>query len=92
MEFSQLLQTILAFIFVLGLMFITLWLIKLCQQKGALINLGKHLNKKSRINIIERQRLDIKNSIVLLQCDNIEYLTIIGEKSHLLLQQTKVKE
>ena len=92
MEFSQLLQTVLAFVFVLGLMFITLWLIKLCQQKGNLINFGKHLNKKNRIKIIERQRLDMKNSVVLLQCDNVEYLAVVGEGSHLLLQQTKVKE
>lgn len=92
MEFSQLLQTILAFIFVLGLMFITLWFIKICQQKGSLINFGKCLNKKSRINILERHRLDIKNSAVLLRCDNTEYLVLIGEKSHTILQQTKVKD
>lgn len=92
MEFTQLLQTVLAFIFVLGLMFITLWLIKICQQKGSVINLGKYLNKNSRINIIERQRIDMKNSVVLLQCDNVEYLAIVGEGSHLLLQQTKMKE
>ena len=92
MEFSQFLQTILAFIFVLGLMFITLWFIKICQQKGSLINFGKCLNKKSRINILERHRLDIKNSAVLLRCDNTEYLVLIGEKSHTILQQTKVKD
>lgn len=92
MEFTQLLQTVLAFVFVLGLMFITLWLIKICQQKSSVINLGKYLNKNSRINIIERQRIDMKNSVVLLQCDNVEYLAIVGEGSHLLLQQTKMKE
>ncbi len=92
MEFSQLLQTVLAFVFVLGLMFLTLWLIKICQQKGSLIKLGKCLNKGSRINILERHRLDIKNSVVLLKCDNTEYLVLIGEKSHTLLQQTKVKD
>lgn len=92
MEFTQLLQTVLAFVFVLGLMFITLWLIKICQQKGSVISLGKYLNKNSRINIIERQRIDMKNSVVLLQCDNVEYLAIVGEGSHLLLQQTKMKE
>ena len=92
MEFSQLLQAILAFVFVLGLMFLTLWLIKICQQKGALTKFGKCLNKNSRINILERHRLDIKNSVVLLRCDNTEYLVLIGEKSHTLLQQTIVKD
>jgi flagellar biogenesis protein FliO len=92
MELSQLLHTVLAFIFVLGLMFLTLWLIKICQQKGSLIKFGKYLNKTSRINILERHRLDIKNSVVLLKCDNTEYLILIGEKSHTLLQQTKVKD
>ena len=92
MEFSQLLQTILAFIFVLGLMFITLWLIKICQQKGTLIKLSKCLNKNSRIQILERHRVDIKNSAILLKCDNTEYFMIIGEKSHTILQQTNVKD
>ena len=92
MDFSQLFQTILAFIFVLGLMFLTLWFIKYCQQKGATVKLGKCFNKKSRINIIERQRLDLKNSIILFQCDNTEYLVITGEKNHTLLQQKKTKE
>lgn len=92
MEFSQLLQTILAFIFVLGLMFITLWFIKICQQKGALVKFGKCLNKNSRIKVLERHRLDIKNSTVLLKCDNTEYFILIGEKSHTILQQTKVKD
>lgn len=92
MEFSHLLQAVLAFIFVLGLMFLTLWLIKMCQQKGSLIKFSKCLNKSFRINILERHRLDIKNSVVLLKCDNTEYLVLIGEKSHTLLQQTKVKD
>ena len=92
MEFSQLFQTILAFIFVLGLMFITLWFIKICQQKGLSVKFNKYLNKTSRIHIIERHRLDIKNSAVLLKCDNNEYLVIVGEKSHTILQQTKVKD
>lgn len=92
MEPSQLLQAVLAFIFVLGLMFLTLWLIKICQQKGSLIKFSKCLNKNSRINIIERHRLDIKNSVVLLKCDNTEHLVIVGEKSHTILQQTKVKD
>ena len=92
MELSQLLQTILAFIFVLGLMFITLWFIKICQQNGALIKFSKNLKKNSRINILERRRIDIKNTAVLLRCDNTEYFVIIGEKSHTILQQTKVKD
>ena len=92
MEFSQLLQALLAFIFVLGLMFTTLWFIKICQQKGSLVKFGKYLNKNSRIQIIERQRLDVKNSAILLKCDNTEYLIITGKKSHTILQQTKVKD
>ena len=92
MEFSQLFQAVLAFVFVLGLMFITLWFIKMCQQKGLSVKLNKYLKKNSRIHIIERHRLDMKNSIVLLKCDNTEYFVILGEKSHTILQQTKVKD
>ena len=64
----------------------------MCQQKGLSVKLNKYLKKNSRIHIIERHRLDIKNSIVLLKCDNTEYFVILGEKSHTILQQTKVKD
>lgn len=91
MDFAQIFQTFLAFVFVLGLMFVTLWLIKLCQQKGMTCRLSKCFTEKSRIKIIEQRRLDIKSSVVLLQCDNQEFLLLLGNNANLLLNQSKIQ-
>lgn len=88
MEFSQLLHTLLAFIFVLGLIFITLWLIKFCQQKGLSCHLGKCLKYNHRIKILEHHRLDTKNSAILLEYKDQEFLLILGPTSTLLLEQS----
>ena len=89
MDFSQLVQTFLSFIFVIGLLFITLWFIKICQQKGLNCKLSRCLCNNKRIKIIEQHRLDIRNQISLIQCDNTEYLVLLGQNSHTILNQTK---
>lgn len=91
MDFSQILQTLSAFIFVLGLMFITLWLIKFCQQKGLNYRLGKCFNDTSRIKILEYKRLDTKTSMVLISYDNDEFLILLGATSNILLKQNSQK-
>lgn len=91
MESAQIFQTLLAFVFVLGLMFITLWLIKFCQQKGLNCRLNKSFNAKNRLRVIEQRRLDIKNSLVLLECDSQEYLILLGANSNLLLNTAQSK-
>ena len=89
MEFDQIFQTIIAFVFVLGLLFITLWLIKYCQQKGLNCRLTKCFNDNSRIKVIEFRRLDPKNSIVLTECDNEEFFILLGSSSNLILKQNQ---
>ena len=91
MELSQILLAFLALVFVLGLMFITLWLIKFCQQKGINYRINCCLKKGKRIKIIENQRLDIKNSVILLECDNQEFLILLGSNSNTILNQTPKK-
>ncbi len=91
MDTAQIIQTLLAFIFVLGLMFITLWLIKFCQQKGLNCALNKCLKNNARLRVIEQRRLDIRNQIVLVECDMEEYLLLLGANNNLVLNQTKSK-
>lgn len=91
MNAPQLLQAILAFIFVLGLLFITLWLIRFCQQKGLNCQIIKPFKTAKKIKIIEHHRIDIKNSLVLFECLNEEFLILAGQNSNILLKQTKNK-
>lgn len=92
MNYVQILQTLLAFVFVLGLMFITLWLIKYCQQKGINCRLNRCFTQNKRIKILEQHRLDMKNSIVLLEYDNNEFLLLLTSSSCTIINQTKKKE
>ncbi len=91
MEFTQIFQSIIAFIFVLGLLFTTLWLIKFCQQKGINCRLSKCFNDKNRIKIIELHRIDTKNTITLISCDKDEFFVLLGSSSNLILKQNKKK-
>ena len=91
MEFTQIFQSIIAFVFVLGLLFVTLWLIKFCQQKGLNCKLVKCFNDNCRIKVTELRRLDPKNSIVLVECDEEEFFILLGSSSNLILKQDKKK-
>lgn len=90
MDFAQLFQALLALIFVIGLLFITLWFIKFCQQKGLNFRLPGFKNQHNRLTLIEQQKLDAKNSIVLVRCDSQEFLILLGN-TNLLLQSSAVK-
>lgn len=92
MDFSQIFSAILAFIFVLGLMFITLWLIKYCQQKGLNCKLNHCFNNNKRLKIIEHHRIDIKTSVVLLQYDKYEFLLLLGASSNTILHQSPMSK
>lgn len=92
METAQIFQAFLALIFVLGLLLLTLWLIKYAQQKGLNCRLGKSFAAKAKIKILEQRRLDIRNSVVLLQYENENFLLLLGQQNNLVLKQTRHTE
>lgn len=92
MDTVQFFQAFSALIFVLGLLLLTLWLIKYAQQKGLNCRLGKSFTSKTKIKILEQRRLDIKNSVVLLQYEDEDFLLLLGQQNNLLLKQNKHHE
>lgn len=93
METAQILQTLLALAFVLGLLLTTLWLIKYCQQKGLSCSFQKAFSGKSKIKIAEQRRLDAKSSVLLLQYeDKEEFLILLGSQNNIVLRQTELKK
>lgn len=85
MEWHQILQAVFALIFVIGLLFVTLWLFKFCEQKGLKSKLFRELKSGTRINILERRGLDARNRLVLIKADDTEYLLLLGQSGNLLL-------
>lgn len=91
MDYTHIATAILGLIFVLGLAFLTITLLKWLQNKGSNFCLCRHLNNQN-IRIIEQRRIDTKNSIVLIEVDDIRYLLLIGGDSPLLLNQKQQKK
>ena len=91
MDFGQLFQAALALVFVIGLILITLWLIKFCQQKGLTEKFNSLGGKNNRLAIIEQRRIDAKNNLVLIKCDSDEFLILIGT-TNMLLKSSSTKD
>lgn len=90
MELGLIFKALLALIFVLGLLFLTLWAVKSCQLRGAKSLLMRKLQNDKRLRIIENQRIDIRNSIVLVSKDDKEYLLLLGTSQNLILESTNI--
>ena len=85
MEVWSIIQALLALVFVLGLMLVTLWLMKYLQLKSNNSRLFKHLQSDERIRIVEKKRLDAKNMLILLKKDDKEFFVLTGAGGSLLL-------
>ena len=92
MEWHQILQTILSLMFVIGLLLLSLWLFKICEQKGLKCKFAQSIKKGQRIKILEKKILDSKNQIVLLSCDEQEYLLVLTPSGHQLLTFSSSKK
>lgn len=87
MDWLNILQAFMALMFVIGLLLLTLWSFKYCQQKGFNCKLTKKLLGHQKINIIEKQSIDSKNQLILFQYDQNEYLTLIGTNNNIVLEK-----
>lgn len=85
MEWMLLLKAVLSLMLVLGLLLVTLWALKYMQINGSRCRFFKKLDKNRRLEVVEIQRIDAKNSAVLLRRDNVEHLVVLGT-SNLLVE------
>lgn len=90
MELTLIFKALLALIFVIGLLFLTLWLFKACRQQGAKCRFFQKLQENKRIKIIENHKLDMKNSLLIFQKDDSEFLLLLGNTQNLLLETKKI--
>ncbi|MBQ8464853.1 MAG: hypothetical protein IJ545_02460 [Alphaproteobacteria bacterium] len=90
MDLSLLFQALLSLAFVIGLVLVVFWLIKVCEAKGLSNPLLKKVNGHHRLSVIESKRLDARNTLVLARCDDEEFLLLLGGAQNTLLQSKKV--
>lgn len=81
MEWALFFKAVLSLAFVLGLLLLTLWAIKYLEVNSVKCRLFKKLADQRRLNVLETKRLDAKNSLVLVKCDDKEYLLLLGNSN-----------
>lgn len=86
MEWMLVLKAFLSLCFVLGLLLLTLWGIKYLEVHGSKCRLVRTLNQDNRLDVLERRRLDARNTLYLVRCDNAEHLLLIGN-SNLIVER-----
>lgn len=90
MEWMHIFQAVLSLIFVIGLLLLTVWFFKYCEQKGLKSRFAAKLKAGSRINIVEIRRLDAKSALLLVECGDTEYLILNGANTALLLHSKPI--
>ena len=84
MDFILLIKAVVSLLFVLGLLFITLWAIKYIELHSASSRFFKKLNNKKRLEVVEIKRIDGRNALVLIRRDDKEHLLLIGTSSQII--------
>lgn len=79
-------KAVLSLAFVLGLLLTTLWVVKYCEVHGTKNRFMKKLSSNQRINVVETKRLDAKNTLVLIQRDEVEHLVLLGSSQNLVVE------
>ncbi len=90
MEIALIIKAILTLIFVLGLLFLTVWGLKYCELKSANNRLFNKIRTKRRLAIIENCRIDLRSSLVLLRRDNTEHLLLLSPSGNTLIESRTV--
>lgn len=86
MGFEDYLRFALAFVFVMALILAIAWGVRRFGLAGpAMPGIGR----KRRINIVESIVLDAKRRIVMIRCDESEYLVLLGQGNDLVLKSDK---
>lgn len=84
MDFILLVKAIVSLLFVLGLLFLTLWGIKYIEIHSATGRFFKKLNDKRRLEVVEIKRIDSRNALVLVRRDDKEHLLLVGPSSQII--------
>ncbi len=92
MDLMLFLQAFLALLFVLGLVLVVFWGMKWCEQKGCKVPFFKKLNEETKLSVIESKRLDTRNTLALIRCDDKEYLVLLGASQNLVLNVKEIQK
>lgn len=84
MEWALLLKSVLSLVFVLGLLLLTLWVVKYMEINSVRCRFFKKLSEQRRLSVLESRRIDARNALALVRCDDKEYLLLLGASNQVL--------
>lgn len=87
MNWLHILHAILSLIFVIGLLLLCLWLFKYLETKGFQNKIFKTVNNKQKIHIVEIRKIDTKNSIAIIKCQQKLYTILLSSHGNLILSE-----
>ncbi len=90
MEITLIIKAVLTLVFVLGLLFLTVWALKYCELKSANNRLFNKIRNHRRLEVIESNRIDLRNSLVLVRRDNTEHLLLLSPSGSTLIESRTV--
>ena len=83
MDILDFIRYILAFIFVIGLMFGLSWIARRFMPGAIPLS---EANRKKRLGLVEMMALDGKRRLVLIKRDNVEHLLLLGQNSETVIE------
>ncbi len=90
MDWLHIIHAAASLIFVIGLIFLCLWLYKYLESKSK-NNFFTKLNARQNIEIIETRRLDAKSSIMLIRCGKKRHTILLSPSGNILLETTSAE-
>ena len=87
MEDVSLLRVFVAFAFVIGLILLLSWAAKRLRKS----RWAEQVHGKRRLETIEQLYLDSRHKLVLVKCDEVEHLVMIGD-GHMVMHNSKKVE
>ena len=90
MEIALIIKAVLTLVFVLGLLFLTVWGLKYCELKSANNRIFNKIRTHRRLDVIENNRIDLRNSLVLVRRDNTEHLLLLSPSGNMLIESRTV--
>lgn len=90
MEIALIIKAVLTLVFVLGLLFVTVWGLKYCELKSTNNRIFNKIRNHRRLEVIENSRIDLRNSLVLVRRDNTEHLLLLSPAGNTLIESRTV--
>lgn len=84
MDIDQYVRFVMALLLVLAMIFVVMWLLKRVGMAG--VAAGGPKSRRRRLSVVEAVALDTRRRLVLVRCDGVEHLLLLGASGDLVVE------